>query len=153
MNVEEIIRESIPKVNVMQFASCTNNQPWVCNLHYVSDDDLNLYWLSTPERRHSKELEINPRASAVIMVHENTKAQDYVVGISIEGQAKKVDWHKYEDIIEKYRKKHGSSKPFLDAVVSGENPHKVYVLEPTKFVLFDNKDFPEKPRQEWTLSK
>lgn len=154
---QEIICENVPKVNILQLATCINNKPWSCNLHYVTDEDMNIYWLSTPERRHSKELEINPRASATILVHENTKAQDFVIGITVEGQVSKVDRSKYKTILTKYGKKHAINKTsvnllkFLALVVSGKDQHVLYKLKPTQFVLFDTKHFPDNPRHEWSL--
>lgn len=151
MSAEELIRKYVFDMKIMQLATCTKDQPWVCNLHYYSDDELNIYWLSTPDRRHSKELEENPKAGAAILVHQDSEDEDYVIGLSVEGVAEKVDWHKYEQIVPNYGRKHGTSKTFLDSIIAGENAHIIYVLKPTKIVLFDNKNFPDNPRQEWNV--
>ncbi len=47
MDVEKVIREYLPKVIHMSLATCVDNRPWVCEVHFVYDDDLNLYWRST----------------------------------------------------------------------------------------------------------
>jgi hypothetical protein len=39
----------------------------------------------------------------------------------------------------------------LTDIASGKNPHKFYRLKPSRIVLFDNKNFPDDPRQELEL--
>lgn len=34
-------------------------------------------------------------------------------------------------------------------LLSGEDPHKLYQIKPELFVLFDEINFPDNPRQEW----
>jgi uncharacterized protein YhbP (UPF0306 family) len=148
MSVEELIKQHLPTQKVMQLATARDNQPWACNVHYFSDNNLNLYWFSEPGRRHSQEINDNPKASAVIKVHENTPEEDYVIGITVEGEAGLVT--ELEDsILESFRDKHNKGDKFVEAVKSGIKTSQLYKLTPQKIVLFDNKDFPEQPRQEW----
>ncbi len=150
MTAEQIIREHLPTRNVMQLATAKDNQPWACTVHYYSDSDLNLYWISTPNRRHSLEIENNNKVSVAVMVHENTPDEDYVIGIAIEGTAKQVA-ECDEKILMGYRAKHHKGETFVEDMKSGNKPYKVYMLTSKKFVLFDTKNFPEHPRQEWEL--
>lgn len=148
MSVEELIRKHLPSKKVMQLATCRDNQPWACNVHYYSDTDLNLYWFSDPDRRHSLEIKENPKVSAVIKVHENTPSEDYVIGITAEGTAGLVT--EMDDItLEEFRGKHNMSNEFMEKVKKGIQAERFYKLTPTSFVLFDNKDFPGDARQEW----
>ncbi|HVS58732.1 MAG TPA: pyridoxamine 5'-phosphate oxidase family protein [Candidatus Saccharimonadales bacterium] len=146
---EEVIRESLPTIKVMQLATSANNQPWACNVHYYSDDDLNLYWLSTEAREHSQHIAQNPKAAAAVMVHLNTSEENYIIGLSCAGEAECVGEKVDDDIRNGYQAKHNTSDKFLSDVASGANPHKWYRLKPTKIVLFDTKNFPDDPRQEW----
>jgi uncharacterized protein YhbP (UPF0306 family) len=107
--------------------------------------------LSTVDRRHSKEIAKNPKVALTIKVHENTSNEDYVIGISLEGTAGLLDENEYESVAKSYQSKHGTSDAFINSVLSGENPHKFYKFVPQTAVLFDNKNFPKDPRQEWTL--
>ena len=152
MSVEDLIKQFVPTINVMQLATSSNDQPWVCNLHFFSDENLSMYWLSTPQRRHSEEIAKNPKVSAALKVHENTPREDYVIGISFEGMASVVEERKLkQQLATGYGKKLGISDKFLSEVLSGENPHQFYCLKPSRIVLFDNKNFPGTPRQEWNL--
>lgn len=56
----------------MQLATAVNDQPYLCTVHYYSDDNLNFYWSSKPFRRHSGEIEQNPKVSTYVLIHENT---------------------------------------------------------------------------------
>lgn len=150
MNVEELIKQLLPTKNIMQLATSAGNQPWVCNLHYYTDEDLNFYWLSTPERRHSKEISNNPRVAICINVHENTANEDYIIGISAEGTAELLP-NIEASILQAYGAKLGTSKSFLGTVQDGTNPHRLYKFTPKSFVIFDTKNFPKDPRQEWRL--
>lgn len=85
--MKEYIREYLQTNNVIQLATAKDGQPWLCNVHFYADHDLNIYWRSTTERRHSKEIADNPKVAAVIKVHENTPQEDYVIGLTIEGTA------------------------------------------------------------------
>jgi uncharacterized protein YhbP (UPF0306 family) len=148
--VEELVRQFLPTKNVMQLATCVNNQPWTCTVHYYTDDDLNFYWISTPERRHSQEIQQNPQVSAALLVHENTPEEAYVIGIQIEGKAEimpNID----KDIGQAYIEKLNKELTLVEDIASGKNHHKFYKLIPNSIVLFDSKNFSGNPRQEWRL--
>ena len=152
MDLEELIREFLPSKNVLQLATSVNNQPWVCNVHYYSDDDLNMYWISTPQRRHSEEIKQNPRVAVVIKVHENTPNENYIIGLSAEGTAE-LAGRDLGQINEAYMKKLDKPAQLMADIKDGSNPHEFYKFSPTKFVLFDTKNFPKEPRQEWKIEK
>lgn len=59
VDVEKIIREYLPGVIHMSLATSKDNKPWVCEVHYAFDEDLNLYFRSTTDRRHSQEIAEN----------------------------------------------------------------------------------------------
>jgi uncharacterized protein YhbP (UPF0306 family) len=150
-SAEELIRLHLPTQNVMQLATCVDDQPWVCNVHYCHDEVLNLYWISDKSSRHSKEIAQNPKASVVIKIHENTAAEPYLIGISIEGKASVITDEKQKHIAAKlYIAKHATRQDFIDKVMDDSNGFAFYCLTSTKFVLFDTKDFKDQPRQEWT---
>jgi uncharacterized protein YhbP (UPF0306 family) len=66
----------------MQLATTRENQPWICTLYYVCDDDQRIYWLSYPTRRHSQELAENSHAAVAIAI----KLEQPVIGLQIEGK-------------------------------------------------------------------
>ena len=150
MDIEKLVREFLSTQNVLQLATSANNQPWVCNVHYYSDENLNLYWISTPQRRHSEEIQQNPKTAIVIKVHENTPAENYIIGLSAEGTAELVG-RDLGEINDAYKNKLNKDPQLMADIKSGANPHQFYKFTPTKFVLFDTKNFPKDPRQEWQV--
>lgn len=70
-DIEKVIREYLPYVIHMSLATSHGNKPWVCEVHYVFDKDLNLYFMSKSSRRHSKEIEMNEYvAGNIVKQHE-----------------------------------------------------------------------------------
>lgn len=88
MNIEELIREHIDKTLHLSLATCVDNKPWVCEVHFAYDDDLNLYFRSKPERRHSKDIDINQYVAGNIV--QQFALEDSVVGVYFEGVAQKL---------------------------------------------------------------
>lgn len=148
MQPEELTRQYLEQAKVMQLATSTNDQPWACTVHYYSDSELNLYWISTTERQHSQQIAQNPKVAAAILVHLNTPDERYVIGISLEGTAELIGQHIDELIGQGYIQKLGREPALLTDIASGKNPHKFYRLKPSKIVLFDSKNFPDNLRQE-----
>ena len=134
----------------MQLATAVDNQPWACNVHYYADAAFNLCWVSTLKSKHSQDIAKNPKVAAAIMVHENTAAEPYVIGISIEGTAELIDQNVTKEIAEGYAAKH-SEDDDMPAIVAGKHPFKFYRLEPSRIILFDNKNFPKDPRKELNI--
>ncbi|MEK7594298.1 MAG: pyridoxamine 5'-phosphate oxidase family protein [Patescibacteria group bacterium] len=137
MDVKTLLLEYLPKARIMQLATSVNGQPWACNLHYYSDSELNLYWGSSPQARHSQEITQNAKVAAVIMIHEDSPEEKYVIGVTYEGVADYIG-EPDPELVSDFEAK-------LDRKPSG-----LYRIKPSKIVLFDNKDFPDSPRQEWS---
>jgi nitroimidazol reductase NimA-like FMN-containing flavoprotein (pyridoxamine 5'-phosphate oxidase superfamily) len=144
---KELIRSLLPQAKIMQLATSHDDQPWVCTVHYSSDDQLNLYWVSKPDREHSKHIAANPKTAATILIHENTLDEDYVIAVTLEGESELLN-DIPEEVGQNYTVKHAKDPNLPADIASGSNPQKFYRLKPAKIVLFDTKDFPESPRQE-----
>ena len=86
MDVEKIIRENIDRTVHMSLATVRDNKPWVCEVHFAYDEQLNLYWLSKTSRRHSQEIADNAHVAGNIIDNYPLGAQ--VTGIYFEGTAK-----------------------------------------------------------------
>jgi uncharacterized protein YhbP (UPF0306 family) len=73
----------------MSLATCKDNRPWVCEVHFAFDDDLNLYYRSLTSRRHSQEIAANPYVAGNIV--KQHAIGEPPVGIYFEGLAEKLD--------------------------------------------------------------
>lgn len=151
-SVQQLTAEYLQQTNVLQLATCVNNKPYVVNLHYYSDADDNIYWISTPERRHSQEIQQNPQACIVVKAHENTPEEPWVAGLTIEGSVEYLGEDPGDGVAAAYVAKLDKPAKLPEDILSGINPHKFYKLTPTHISLFDTKNFPKDPKQEWTKS-
>lgn len=146
MTAEELIKKYLPQGTVVQLATVTDGQPWVCALYYVVNERLNIYWLSFPTRRHSREISRNSKVAVTVPI----KLDKPVIGVQAEGIAEEVtDTQEIEKIMQFYISKYNSGKDFLTNFRAGKNQHIMYKFTPTNFVLFDEVNFSEDGRQEW----
>lgn len=147
MDIEKLIRKYLSQCYMMSLATVSGEKPWVVSVYYVMDDDLNLYWASPAETNHSKHIKNNQNvAIAIPVVHKKSQP---VVGIQIEGVANQVKGSEnIRPIAEKYASSYGFSEKWVEKFSNDQTKHKLYKFTPSKFVLFDDVEFPDNPRQE-----
>lgn len=145
----EFVRQYLPGARMMQIATVKGAQPWVCTVYFVEGDDLGLYWLSLPTRRHSQEIQEGSKVAVAVPI----KFDKPVVGIQAEGIAQEVtDPEVVKSIIPKYVERHKVGADFYDNFIAGKNQHRLYKFTPQKVVLFDEVTFPVgQGRKEITL--
>lgn len=144
----ELIRQYLPSARMMQVATVSGSQPWICTVYFVEDDELNLYWLSLPTRRHSQEIAVHNKIAIAVPI----KFDKPVTGIQAEGTAEVVtDRQAIADVMERYVERYNSGQQFYDRFVAGQNQHALYRFTPTKYVLFDEVNFPDDGRKEISL--
>lgn len=144
MNPAELLDTYLGQGQAMQLATIRGDQPWICTVHFVSDDAHNLYWLSLPSRRHSQEAEAHTKAAAAIAV----KTDNPVIGVQIEGEVSAVrDLATVQKVMSKYVAKYGKGTQFAELFAAGTNEHTMYRLTPKSVVIFDEVNFAGSPRQ------
>lgn len=147
--IPSLIKKYLSEAKMMELATSADNQPWVCNVWFVADDQLNIYWFSSTTRRHSQEISKNSNVAAAIVTQHNP-AGETGVGVQIQGTAEQLS---SEGDIAKarlvYEGRIFDAKTIDDLIDNKEKPHKFYKLKPTLFVLFDPINFPDETRQEW----
>lgn len=144
----ELIRQYLPQGRMMQIATVSGDQPWICTVYFVEDDQLNLYWLSWPTRRHSQEIAANNKIAVAVPV----KFDKPVVGVQAEGTAEVVtDKQVVADVMRRYVERYNSGQQFYERFAAGQNQHVLYKFTPSKFVLFDEVSFPSDGRKEISL--
>ncbi len=150
MDLRKLITDYLKQAKMMQVATSEDNQPWVCTVYFVHDKDFNLYWISKPERRHSQEIRNNEKVAGVI-VHHHTPG-DPIRGIQFQGIAKELTAREaVKSAMGLYAKRYGFTQDRVDAIVNNTDGHFVYKISPSQFVLYDEVNFPESPRQELNL--
>jgi uncharacterized protein YhbP (UPF0306 family) len=150
VNLERLIKKYLGEGKVMQIATVSGEQPWICTVYYVCDDGMNLYWLSFPTRRHSQEIAHHDKAAVAVAV----KTGKPVIGVQAEGIVEAVkDKQLVSKIMELYVKKYNTGQDFYKNFIAGKNEHWMYKFTPKEYVLFDELDFPKISRQEWKPKK
>jgi uncharacterized protein YhbP (UPF0306 family) len=146
-NTEKVIRDYLPEVIHMSLATSENNKPWICEVHFAFDEDLNFYFQSLPSRRHSKEIEENSYVSGSI-VKQHFVGQDSR-GIFFDGQAEMLKNVDEKHIAYKlYSERFGIKKSFLEELKS-ENGRKLFKIIVNTFYIFDSVE--SSPAHKYTL--
>jgi uncharacterized protein YhbP (UPF0306 family) len=145
MDMKEVIREQLQsKIHVMQLATTADNLPWVCNVHFDADDDLNIYWMSKTNCRHSEDIEKNPQVAVAILVNE----QPPLRGLQIAGKAEQVPFEEHEAVLRHYAERH-ERETLIEDALSGKVPFKLYRMVPEFIDVIDQKHFPDHFKQTW----
>jgi uncharacterized protein YhbP (UPF0306 family) len=144
MKYQQMVREYLSTAKVMQLATAADGQPWVCSVYFIATDALTLYWLSYPERRHSREIALHNRVAVTVPV----KLDQPVIGIQAEGLASVVKNEvEIKYAMEKYVEKYDAGHDFYDNFIAGTNKHSMYRFIPSAVYLFDEVHFPDGHRQ------
>ncbi|MFQ5492632.1 MAG: hypothetical protein ACE5DX_00515 [Candidatus Dojkabacteria bacterium] len=149
MDLKKLIDDYLGTQRLMAFATY-GDYPWIANLYYVHDKDLNLYFLSKPTREHCEALEVNDLVSAAIAdssqpIHKSQK------GIQLNGTSKSINsisklkwmfemWNKL--VAGEKGERLSNPKQFLEAGRS-----KVYKITPKRIKFFNTELWPEKQTQ------
>lgn len=141
----ELLQEYFDKNTLMQLATVSNGNPWLCNVYFVTDEDNNIYWSSLKSRRHSKEILNNP-LSACTIVHNGEKKQ----ALQITGKSYMISLEDSERVDNLYSKKFGEKPTRLEEVRENLPEGRAYwVLKPETISFWDEVSFPDQPKQEY----
>ncbi|MBI2581434.1 pyridoxamine 5'-phosphate oxidase family protein [Candidatus Woesearchaeota archaeon] len=147
--IEEFVRKYLKEGRMLQIATVDEGQPWSCTVYYASDEDLNIYWISEPNTRHSREIQKHSKVAGSIPI----KFDDLIViGVQLEGDAELVkSTSEIKEKLRLYSDKFNRGMDWYESFVAGKNEYKLYRIRPRLFVIFDRVNFPENNRQEWEL--
>ncbi len=149
MDLRELVRDYLSKAQVMQIATSHDHQPWVATVYFATDIDLNLYWMSRVSRRHSQEILENPKVAGAIVLPHNYGEK--VRGIQFEGTAKQLSDGDAQSGINIYSSRFWIVEDRANAA-DGSDQRGCFQIRPSKFILFDEVNFPDNPRQELQLA-
>lgn len=138
MNIEAAIRQYLPEVIHLSLATCAGDKPWVCEVHFAYDTDLNLYFRSTPDRRHSREIAANPNVAGNIITQHDFGQKPR--GVYFEGTAKKLtgittESPAYVAVSERF----GYGPEILDDA-AGDSGHGFYQISVSDYYVFDARE-------------
>ena len=135
--IEKVIREYVGKTVHLSLATVSENKPWVCEVHFAYDDNLNLYFVSKPTSRHCLELSKNPHvAGNIVAQHSLTEAPH---GIYFEGTAEVVTSPSDEDI-QRYCEALGRDTAELKEQLLQVEGRRMYQIKVENWATFGNFD-------------
>ena len=133
--IKKLILEVLEKGYLMSLGTHDEGGVWVCDVIYIFDDDLNIFWMSSPDTRHSKAILKNNYVVGTITVNLPKKDN---LGIQFEGMAQKIEGAKF-DLAKKHYQKRNRPKPKEEDDVLGGSCW--YQLSPGKIELIHEKLF------------
>ncbi|MDE1825373.1 MAG: pyridoxamine 5'-phosphate oxidase family protein [Candidatus Micrarchaeota archaeon] len=156
MEIREFVREYLRDSKLMHLATSVNDRPWLCHVWFAYDKDLSLYFISRDSRRHSKEILAQSRVAGGMVNHPLKGFGQKVRGLSFEGWAEELCGEKeISAAFGVYSKRWLKAKDHyrIKELVSGESHGRIFRILPERYVLFDEINFPEQPRQELTIKR
>jgi uncharacterized protein YhbP (UPF0306 family) len=70
LDPEKVIRSYLPQIIHMSLATSAGDKPWICEVHFAYDAELNLYFSSSVNSRHGQEIKANPQvAGSMVTQH------------------------------------------------------------------------------------
>ena len=133
--VKKLIQEVLEKGYLMSLATLDDGGVWVADIIYIHDDNMNIYWMSDPDTRHSQALMKNKKIAGTITV--SGKGEENL-GIQFEGIAEKIDGPRF-DLAQKHFGKRNKPEPQeMQDVLKGDS---WYTLQPSQIELICEKHF------------
>ncbi len=137
-DTKEQIQAYLAEAKMMQLATATNDgKPWVCNVWFAADDAMNIYWISSTNRRHSQEIAKNSQVAASMCLVREPNESDKGA-LQVEGIAEQVT---SPVEIAKALKLYAARGIFTAKQVKSfmadlEYPHKFYKIRPATISIF-----------------
>lgn len=133
--IESIIREYIDQVIHLSLATVKGNKPWVCEVHFSYDAEMNLYFVSSKNTRHATELIENPFVAGNI-VTQHFKNQK-VRCVDFEGTATMLEGEDAEGAYRAYVTRFGKSEGLLNEIRK-DGDTRFFKITVSDFFLFDS---------------
>lgn len=138
VDIKSRILEVFQQTHLMSLATVNETGPWVCDVVFIYDDDLNIYWMSDPETRHSQAIKNNNKVAATITFSTKSKIPNF--GIQLEGTAEKLEGVQY-DLLIKHLAKRSYPKPDISEAEKILDGDSWYKIAPNKICLIDEENF------------
>ena len=128
----------LEKGHLISLGTVDDGGVWVADVIYVFDDELNIYWMSTPQSRHSLAINKNCTIAGTITVSQTPGQKD--LGVQVCGVVAKLGKTVKPGIVLKYlHKTHGCNVAQIEDVL--KDGYDWYVLRPEFIELIDQLHF------------
>ncbi len=135
--LQKLTKMVLERGYIMSLGIVDGQGPWVADVIYIFDDDFNLYWMSTTDRRHSKAIDgEHNRVAVAISVTQGPEMPDE--GLQISGMAQRVGKPSLDLLKTWMKKKKEPVTTVIGAVLTG---HVWYKLVPDHIELIYQEKF------------
>ena len=124
--------------NVMTLATSGPEGPWAAAVFYANRD-FTLYFVSSPQSRHARDIAREPRIAAAI--HEDYREWPAIRGIQLSGAVERLEGEARDAALACYRKKFGfldNPTAALAPVLAALGKAACYRLTPSEVYFIDN---------------
>lgn len=136
MTIKDRILEILEKTHLMNLATLDKTGVWVSSVVFIHDDDLNIFWISDPETRHSKAILENKQVAGTITF--TTKSKEPNLGIQFSGVAHKIDGSRYDLALKHFKKRSKIEPKESEDVLEGDS---WYMIKPNEIDLIDEENY------------
>lgn len=145
--LKKLIADYLAEAKMMHLSTIRDGKPWICNVWFAADKNMNIYWFSSRSRRHSEDVERNPHVAAGIWIPSEPSEESR--GLQLEGVAERltnpIDIAK---AISVYAGKIFTRQAIKQYMSDRKSPHHFYRIKPSSIVLFDTLNYPDNSRRE-----
>ncbi len=139
---KELVLSFLKDHNLMSVATY-GEHPWIASVYYSFDDELNIYFLSSPTTLHCKQIAQNPKV-AVSIADSHQKPTDLKKGVQLYGIAGQIsDTAKIKHALRLWKETLGVKDPELSyenmvkKIVTG----RMYKITPKRIKFFNQELF------------
>ncbi len=147
MDIEGLIREYIEKTVHMSLATVSDDKPWVCEVHFGYDDNLNIYFVSKQTTRHCREIAANKHVAGNIVKQHTLEDSPY--GVYFEGYAQIIE-NPSDEELDRYCTRLKRDKKELQKTLNIDNGHRMYRISVNNWALFGK--FSQAPNKKYELA-
>ncbi len=147
IDIKVRILEVLERGYLMSLGTADSGGVWVAPVIYIFDGSLTLYWMSSPDVRHSKAILENASLAASIAL--SNVGGEKNLGLQFAGKARKIDGPRYDLALKHFGKRDKPAPPESEDILKGRS---WYELKPDFIELIDEENFGFK-KQKITLSE
>jgi uncharacterized protein YhbP (UPF0306 family) len=147
----DLLEEYVASGKAMQLATLgADGAPVVCNLWYAYGFEPDRLWfISRPNRAHCENLRADRRVAGAILAITLDEVGQAVCGVSFTGLGRELPTTGIDEQIGVYARRWPNAAPAIDPgrLAAGTTHHRVYEVDVTEWVFYDEEHFRAQPRQ------
>jgi len=150
MDAKVLYTDYLIDIKLMQLATSRDEQPWLCNVWYVLNEDSgHFYFISRETRRHSEEIRDNPRVSCTFHKWFDGGLGEQGQALIVSGKARQLSPKECDKPYDLYAARYPKLLAFQskEATLDESGHHFFYEIVPEEIIWWDEVNFADQPRQ------